>query len=75
MERPIAAKELLSQYLLAEFKDFINLDTLKIEKESFIEDNLKTKFSDIVYSAKTSDATQEKALIYCLLEHQSSSDY
>ena len=75
MESPISAKELLSEYLPAEFKDFINLGTLKIEKESFIEDDLKTKFSDIVYSAKTNDATQEKALIYCLLEHQSSSNY
>lgn len=75
MESPITARELLSEYLPAEFKDFINLDTLKIEKESFIEDDLKTKFSDIVYSAKTNDEKQQDALIYCLLEHQSSPDY
>ena len=55
MDSPIAAKALLSEYLPTEFKDLINLDTLKIEKESFIEDDLKTKFSDIIYSAKTND--------------------
>ena len=75
MESPITARELLSEYLPAEFKDFINLDTLKIEKESFIEDDLKTKFSDIIYSAKTNDEKQHDALIYILLEHQSSPDY
>ena len=80
MESPIAAKELLSEYLPAEFKDFINLDTLKIEKESFIEDSLKTKFSDIIYSAKAKESANNTSnskdvLIYTLLEHQSTPDY
>ena len=90
MESPVAAKELLAEYLPAEFRDFIDLDTLTLEKESYIEDSLKTRFSDIVYSAKIksnaegkdnedkdndADKPEESALIYCLLEHQSSSDY
>ena len=88
MESPVAAKELLAEYLPAEFRDFIDLDTLTLEKESHIEDSLKTRFSDIVYSAKVksnakdnedkdndADKPEESALIYCLLEHQSSSDY
>lgn len=78
MENPIAAAEFLSEYLPTEFKEFVDLTTLKIEKESYVEDSLKTRFSDIVYSAKTKAENQEKAdttLIYCLLEHQSKPDY
>ena len=53
MENPIAARELLFEYLPSKYQELLDLSTLQIEKESFVEDNLKTKYSDIIYSAKT----------------------
>ena len=73
LENPIAAIELLDEYMPAEFKAHIDLSTLKVEKESYVEDSLKKRLSDIVYSIKTKD--DDQAFIYCLLEHQSSSDH
>jgi len=73
LENPIAAIELLDEYMPAEFKAHIDLSTLKVKKESYVEDSLKKRLSDIVYSIKTKD--DDQAFIYCLLEHQSSSDH
>ena len=73
MENPVAAQEFLEEYLPAEFKEFVDLSSIKIEKESYIEDSLKKRLSDIVYSVLTKN--NDQAFIYCLLEHQSSSDH
>ncbi|MDP5020541.1 MAG: Rpn family recombination-promoting nuclease/putative transposase, partial [Rickettsiaceae bacterium] len=73
LENPVAAREFLEEYLPEEFKDFIDINTLKVEKESYVEDSLKRRLSDVVYSVSTKD--QDKAFIYCLCEHQSSSDH
>ena len=51
----------------------IDLNTLKIEKESFVEDNLKRQLSDLVYSVQTHD--NSSAFVYVLVEAQSSPDY
>ena len=78
MENPIAAVEFLEEFLPAEFKDILDLTTLKVEKESYVEDSLKTRLSDIVYSVETKSKLGDKvetAFIYTLLEHQSSSDH
>ena len=78
MENPIAAAEFLDEFLPAEFKDILDLDSLKVEKESFVEESLKTRLSDIVYSVKTKadqDGESQDAFIYTLLEHQSYPDY
>lgn len=50
MENPVAAIELLDEYLPADFKENIDLSTLTIEKESYVEESLKRRLSDIVYS-------------------------
>ena len=62
----------------AEYKDILDLTTLKVEKESYVEDSLKTKLSDIVYSVKTKPdeaGRTDTTLVYTLVEHQSSPDY
>jgi len=46
---------------------------VKTEKESFVEKNLTRQLSDIVLSVKTKD--NEEALVYVLLENQSTPDY
>ena len=53
MTEPLAAKEFLHEYLPAEIKDILNLDKISIEKDSFVESNLKRQLSDMVYSIKT----------------------
>ena len=49
------AKEFLSYYLPKDFKFMIALDSIKVEKESYVEDSLKKRSSDLVYSVKTKD--------------------
>jgi predicted transposase/invertase (TIGR01784 family) len=73
IENPIAAAELLDEYLPAEFKAAINLDTVKVEKESFVEKNLTKQLSDIVLSVQTKEGG--KAFVYILLEAQVKPDY
>ena len=73
MENPIAAREFLEEYLPESFKTRIDLSTVKIEKESFVEKNLKKQLSDIVLSVKTKN--NQKAFVYTLIEAQISPDY
>ena len=72
MENPIVAKEIFNAHLPVEVKSLINTDTLKLEKESFVEKNLKAKISDVLFSVKTEAGD---AYLYLLLEHQSSPDH
>jgi predicted transposase/invertase (TIGR01784 family) len=89
MSEPVAAREFLEYYLPASFKSKINLNSVKIEKESFVTENLRKRLSDVVYSVSlkqnidgknstdstTERANNDKAYVYVLIEHQSSSDY
>ena len=72
MENDIAAKKFLNEYLPQEVKDIVNLETIKVQKESYIEPNLTKRLSDIVYSVNTKD--NKGAFIYVISEHQSSVD-
>lgn len=73
MQDEIAAREFLEYYLPADFKQLVDLTKISVEKESFVEDDLKRRFSDIIYKIKTKD--NEEAFIYKLIEHQSEPDY
>ncbi|WP_121543465.1 Rpn family recombination-promoting nuclease/putative transposase [Candidatus Rickettsia colombianensi] len=85
MSEPVAAREFLEHYLPVSFKNKINLNSVKIEKESFVTEDLRKRLSDVVYSVflkndnvkdSTADSVDnDKAYIYMLIEHQSSSDY
>ena len=78
MESPVAASEFLEEFLPAEYRDMLDLTTLTVEKETYIEDSLKSRLSDIVYSVQTkpNDAGKtDTTLVYTLVEHQSSPDY
>jgi len=85
MSEPVAAREFLEHYLPVSFKNKINLDSIKIEKESFVTEDLRKRLSDVVYSVSlkknnikdstTESVNHDKAYIYVLIEHQSSSDY
>ena len=61
-----------------EYKTLIDLSTIKPEKETYVEESLKTKLSDMVFSVQIRDQEGDKvnnAFIYALVEHQSYSDY
>ena len=49
--------------------DLMNLDTLRLEKDSFIDAELGEHFSDLIYGCQT--ANQQKLKITLLLEHKS----
>jgi predicted transposase/invertase (TIGR01784 family) len=72
LEDPIVAKSFFNQHLPQNVKGIADLSTLKLEKESFIEDNLKKKISDILFSVKFEG---KQGYLYILLEHQSTVDY
>ena len=72
MESPVAASEFLEEFLPAEYRDMLDLTTLTVEKETYIEDSLKSRLSDIVYSVQTkpNDAGKtDTTLVYTLVEH------
>jgi predicted transposase/invertase (TIGR01784 family) len=68
----IVAIEFLNHNLSAEFKQLIDLPRLKVEKESFITNDLRHQLSDIVYSVPTIDG--DTTFVYVLVEHQSTND-
>ncbi|MCZ6924160.1 MAG: Rpn family recombination-promoting nuclease/putative transposase [Rickettsia endosymbiont of Ixodes persulcatus] len=71
-ENPIVAKEFFEMHLPKEIKTLFSASTLKIEKESFVEADLKHSISDILFSAKFNDDT---GYLWILLEHQSTPDH
>ena len=69
LENPIVAKQFFDQNLPQEVRDVIDTSNLTIEKERFVNPQLKAHSSDILFSSKDKDA-----YIYILLEHQSTPD-
>jgi predicted transposase/invertase (TIGR01784 family) len=72
LENPRVAVSFFNRHLPEIVKQVVDLKSLKLEKESFIEDNLKKKISDILFSVNFKGA---KGYFYILLEHQSTVDY
>ncbi|MGA1865117.1 MAG: Rpn family recombination-promoting nuclease/putative transposase [bacterium] len=62
------AREFLSLYLPEDIKKIIDLSTLSISKDSFVEKELQEYFSDILYKVEIKGQT---AWIYLLFEHKS----
>lgn len=67
------AQDFLDVYLQPEIKKQCNLPSLSIEPGSYIENNLKAYYSDIVYKVDLLNQS-EPAYIYVLIEHQSSAE-
>lgn len=80
MENHNVAKSFFNRHLAPEVRDMVNLDSLQLQKESFIAENLKKKVSDILFSADFSQGNShgsggKSGYIYMLLEHQSTVDH
>ncbi len=61
----------MALHLPAELRAVCDLGTLKLESGSFVEDDLRQYFSDVLYSLKT---TAGDGYVHVLIEHQSSPD-
>ena len=71
LENPLIAKEFFALNLPPNIKALIDFNTLKSEKDSFIEDSFSSKMSDVLFSAKFAGSD---GYLYLLLEHQSKPD-
>ncbi|ASX27405.1 hypothetical protein BA173_00350 [Rickettsia sp. MEAM1 (Bemisia tabaci)] len=73
MTDKIAAQEFLEYYLPKDFKKLIDLSKITVEQESYIEESLSKKYSDIVYGIETKE--DGKGFVYILIEAQSTVDF
>jgi len=64
-----AAANFFENYLPTDILNLLNIGTLQIQKDSFVEKELKRFYSDILYQVASKTG---KAYIYLLFEHQSS---
>ncbi|MDM8521589.1 Rpn family recombination-promoting nuclease/putative transposase, partial [Anaerolineales bacterium HSG6] len=71
-ERLQAARDFLQNYLPTELSSLLNLDTLEISKDSFIDSALQEHFSDVLYHVSLTNG--EALDIYILFEHKSYPD-
>jgi len=72
LTQPDVARDFMEIHLPVEFRTLCCLNTLKLESGSFVEDDLRQYFSDVLYSMQT--ATGDGGYIYVLIEHQSTPD-
>ena len=83
----IAAQEFLGEYLPESFKEMVDLRKIEVTSESYVEEDLQKRMSDVVYRVglKENEEKSNKrmivgnspkdAFIYCLIEHTSSNDH
>ena len=67
-----AAVNFFENYLPADILKLLDMKTLQIKKDSFVEKELNQFYSDILYQVASMEGS--KAYIYLLFEHQSSPD-
>ncbi len=65
------ARDFLSIHLPPLLRQICDLNSLQLESGSFIEENLRAWYSDVLWSVKT---TSGEGYIYVVIEHQSSPD-
>lgn len=70
------ASDFLNHHLPLEVKDKVDLRTLQLCKESFIDPELRELVTDMLYSVdfKIQDGETQKAFLYLCLEHQQDPD-
>ncbi|EDW2281158.1 Rpn family recombination-promoting nuclease/putative transposase [Salmonella enterica subsp. enterica] len=68
---PDTARDFLEIHLPSTLRQICNLNTLRLESGSFIEEDLRPHYSDILWSLETSEGD---GYIYVVIEHQSTPD-
>lgn len=71
LTHPDTARDFMQLHLPSELQAVCDFNTLKLESGSFIEENLRPYFSDVLYSLKTAAGD---AYVHVLIEHQSTPD-
>lgn len=71
LTQPEIARDFMELHLPAELRAICDLSTLKLESGSFVEDDLRQYFSDVLYSL---DIVEGEGYVHVLIEHQSSPD-
>ena len=66
-----AAQDFFRNYLPGELQEAIDLSTLQICKDSFVQNDLREFFSDLLYKVSISS---HEGYIYLLFEHKSYSE-
>jgi len=72
--RPDSSRALLRQYLPEAIGKQLDFSGLRVGKDSFVDDNLKNHFADVVVSIPLLER-HDTLHVYCLLEHKSAPDY
>nr|MBA2817375.1 putative transposase [Candidatus Pantoea persica] len=70
--QPSVARNFIELHLPAELRALCDLSTLKLESGSFVEDDLRQYFSDVLFSLKTRRG--DDGYVHVLIEHQSTPD-
>jgi len=65
------AREFFQYHLPPEIRDLIDLDTIKLQPNTYIDEALKETASDVLYEVKIANET---GFLYVLFEHQSTVD-
>lgn len=71
LSRVETARDLIQLHLPPDLLRLCHLNTLQLESGSFLEEDLRPYYSDMLYSLKT---TSGEGYIHVLIEHQSSAD-
>ena len=81
LSHPAAARNLIEMHLPADLVQILDLDSLELQKDSFVDDELRDSYSDMLYSIRLSgqdlsgqDGEPVEGQVYLLLEHKSQSD-
>lgn len=70
--RPLVAADFLRQHLPVELTELLDLTQLQLEKDSFVDEQLRSHFSDLVY--RTMTKAQTPIAVALLFEHKSYPD-
>lgn len=71
LSHPATAQDFLLLHLPASLRALCELQTLKLEPTSFIEEELRAYYCDVLWSLKTREG---EGYIYVVIEHQSTAD-
>ena len=66
LTQPEIARDFMEIHLPAELRAICDLSTLKLESGSFVEDDLRQYFSDVLYGVETVEGT---GYVHVLIEH------
>lgn len=68
LRHPDTARDFIDIHLPASLRKLCDLTTLKLEPNSFIDEDLRQYYSDLLWSVKTQEGA---GYIYVVIEHQS----